>query len=345
MARQRLIGAPFESPAAAVSGLLAVQSQDLTGAALALGQRSGADLPAVMAAYDRGDIVRIHAMRPTWHFVAAVDLRWLQKLTAHRVHRLCAGVHRSSGMNDAARARAVDVMVRALEGGRSLSRPALAEVLARAGIRLKGTALAYLMMFAELEAVLVSGPMQGNTTTYALADERLPPARERSPDEALGELCVRYFESHGPAGLHDCAWWSGLTLAELRRGIDIAGRALEKRDDRWASVEAPTIPPRRRPVVHFLSNYDELLVAYRDRTAFFDPVAIARIGPPERVLFAHLVTLDGILIGGWKRLIGARELVLDASLPKRWSDAEKAAIAAGARQVGTFFGLPARLER
>jgi hypothetical protein len=346
MARQHLIGEAFPSPEAVVRGLLAVQSQDLTGAAFSVGRRCGMDLPAVMAAYDRGDIVRTHVLRPTWHFVAASDLRWMQKLTAHRVHRLNAGVHRSSGFDAGVHTRAIDAMVRALEGGRSLSRAALAKVLAQAGIAAEGTSLAYLVMHAELEAVLVSGPMHGKTTTYALASERLPPARERGHDEALAELCVRYFGSHGPATIADCAWWSGLTLTELRRGIDVAGRALERRTgDRYASADAPTIPPRKRPVAHFLSNYDELVVAYRDRSAFFDPVAVGRIGPPERVLFSHLVMLDGVLVGDWKRLLSPSEVVLEARLPRSRSRAEGAAIASAARSVGAFFGAPARLVR
>ena len=40
--------------------------------------------------FDSGAYVRTHVMRPTWHFVAAEDLRWLLALTAQRVHQASA---------------------------------------------------------------------------------------------------------------------------------------------------------------------------------------------------------------------------------------------------------------
>ena len=39
----------------------------------------------VQAAIDSGAIVRTHALRPTWHFLAAEDIGWIQALTGPRV--------------------------------------------------------------------------------------------------------------------------------------------------------------------------------------------------------------------------------------------------------------------
>nr|WP_246223706.1 crosslink repair DNA glycosylase YcaQ family protein [Pseudarthrobacter psychrotolerans] len=43
----------------------------------------------------------------------------------------------------------------------------------------------------------------------------LPPTRA----EALSELVRRYFTSRGPATVKDCADWSGLTMADVRLGL------------------------------------------------------------------------------------------------------------------------------
>ena len=36
----------------------------------------------VQAEFDAGDFLRTHILRPTWHFVAAEDMRWILAVTA-----------------------------------------------------------------------------------------------------------------------------------------------------------------------------------------------------------------------------------------------------------------------
>src|SRR4029079_14989486 len=96
LAAQRLIGPPLATPGDVVRPLLAVQSQDYPNAKWALAQRS-AGAPAetdIDRAFDAGEFVRTHVMRPTWHFVAAGDLRWLLDLTAPRVRQASACQYR-----------------------------------------------------------------------------------------------------------------------------------------------------------------------------------------------------------------------------------------------------------
>ena len=121
---------------------------------------------------------------------------------------------------------AVAVIERELGGRRHRTRQELAVALGKAGIPAAGQRLAYLMMSAELDQVICSGPRRGKQFTYALLAERAPRARVLPRDEALGELTRRYFTSHGPATLRDYVWWSGLTMKDARRGVEIAGRAL-----------------------------------------------------------------------------------------------------------------------
>ena len=82
-------------------------------------------------------------------------------------------------------------------------------------------------MQAELEGILCSGPRRGKQFTYALLEERVPPAKKLEQDEALAELTKRYFTSHGPALLKDFVWWSGLTVAEAKEGIELVKTSLQ----------------------------------------------------------------------------------------------------------------------
>ena len=52
--------------------------------ALALRMRRATDA-AIERAFAAGEILRTHVLRPTWHFVAPADIRWMLALTAPRV--------------------------------------------------------------------------------------------------------------------------------------------------------------------------------------------------------------------------------------------------------------------
>ena len=86
---QRLTGEPFGEVADAVRWLGAMQAQEFAEATWSLAERTRwSTHREVEAAFTRGDIVRIHVLRPTWHFVAREDLRWLLRLTRPRIHAL-----------------------------------------------------------------------------------------------------------------------------------------------------------------------------------------------------------------------------------------------------------------
>src|SRR5687768_13570793 len=154
---------------------------------------------------------------------------------------------------------------RALEGGKTLTRAELAVHLKRAKVPADGLRLAYLMMHAELESVICSGPRRGKQFTYALLDERVPRARVLERDEALAALAERYFTSHGPATVRDYVWWSGLTVREAKVGLEGVGRALEREvigEKAYWSAAARSPALRASPLVHLLPIYDEYLIAY-----------------------------------------------------------------------------------
>jgi hypothetical protein len=339
---QKLIGAGLASPADVVGWLGAVQSQDYAGARWGVGQRmKRASDAAVTAAYDAGEIIRTHVLRPTWHFVSPADLRWMLALTAPRVRNALRYYDEKLALDAATLKRSQAVLRRALAGGQHRTRDELAKLLADAGLQGVGQRLAHLMMHAELDALVCSGPMRGKQFTYALVDERVPAAPERSRDEALCELTKRYFTSHGPALAQDFAWWSGLTIRDANLGLELAGGALSQLEVEGRSYyhAGSARPPKlRAPVVHLLPNYDEHLIAYKERSATFDHERVMSLGRRENIFANPMVTLNGQVVGGWRRSAAQPHAPLEIKLVAKLSAAERKALKDAEARLAKFVG-------
>jgi hypothetical protein len=341
---ERLVGPALPAPADVVHWLVAVQSQDYAAAKWAIALRAqGCSDADVEQACDRGDVVRTHVLRPTWHFVAPRDLRWLLEVTAPRILAASAYYHRQVELDERTFARSNAAIVSALQGHQHMTRVELARALENARIRAAGTRLAYLVMRAELDGLVCNGPRRGKQFTYALVDERIPKTPPLGRDEALAELARRYFASHGPATVRDFAWWSGLTVAEGARGIELAKLerdAIHGKTYWHASVTSKSIP--KGPKMHLLPNYDEYLVAYQDRDAAFDPELSAITGGRENA-FSNVVVRDGRVIGWWRRTLAKAAVTIETSLFVTLDPAETRELRKAAERYGRFLGLAVKL--
>ncbi len=337
-----LAGSPAADAHAVVRWMGAVQAQDYAGARWAIGLRAKSATDATVArAFDAGAILRTHMMRPTWHFVAPQDIRWMQALTSPRVHAGSRSIYRKLELDERLLAKCRTVFERALAGGAHLTRTELAAALARAGIAASGIRLAYLVMYAELEQVICSGPRLGRQFTYALLADRVPPAPALDRDEALAALARRYFTSHGPATVRDFVWWSGLKVGDARLGIELAGSALASAPRNgltyWFAegTLSRSAQSRTRATggAFLLPNYDEYLIAYRDRGT----VAPSRAGAvPTRELLPYHLVLDGRVVGSWRPRDTPREVVLDIAPYHRLTRKDTAEIRTAAERYARF---------
>jgi hypothetical protein len=346
----QFLARPLAGTAAAlVAWMGAVQAQEYEHARWGLGLRLAGDPTA--AAIEReiagGAILRTHVMRPTWHFVAADDLFWMQALTGPRVHLRMAPYNRRLELDASTLTRATRLIERALgdEARAPLTRAELGQVLHRARIAITPMRMAHIAMHAELEGVICSGPRRERQFTYALAASRVRRHRRFDRDESLGELATRYFQSHGPATIRDFVWWSGLTTPDSVRATEIArasSRAVDGRTyftiDGPASTSsgssAPSFSRRRRRTVHMLPIYDEYLVAYRDRFAV--PHGRTTIVANGRVVgFMHALVIDGQVAGTW-RTAPARPGQADLTPLRRLTATERGALAIVIRRYARF---------
>ncbi len=349
LVNQHLAAPTITTPAELVRALGAVQAQDYSGAKWGIGLRTrGVTDADVERAMTDGSIVRTHVLRPTWHFVAPADIRWMLALTAPRVKAATASYDRKLGLDDSIFRRTNAALTRALRDGTRLTRTELAHALRRARVDATGTQrLAHLVMRAELDGVVCSGGRRGKQFTYALLEERVPPAAPLDRDEALLELTKRYFATRSPATARDFAWWSGLTVGDATRGIQMAGPSLEREvvGDRayWVdpSLRARSTTP---PTAHLLPNYDEYFIGFRDRGAIGRRLQSVDLVTGGDALTAYVVAVDGQLVGGWKRALKKKAVVVELRLLTRLTAAEERAVASAAEAYGRFAELPVELR-
>ncbi|MGE5833662.1 MAG: winged helix DNA-binding domain-containing protein [Acidobacteriota bacterium] len=343
---QKLIRTGYRKPEEIVGWLGAMQAQDSAGARWAIGLRTNAVTDSdVQRACDDGRILRTHILRPTWHFVTPADIRWMLSLCGPRLHAVNAPYYRRNGLDEETVRRSRSTIAKALAKGAHLTRHELASVLAKRRIPAAGERLAYLMMRAELDGVICSGARRGNQSTYALLDARAPAARIMKRDEALATLAVRYFTGHGPATLRDFVWWSGLTVKDAKSGVDAAGKSLAHVTvdglAYWFSARA-TAKSTSASSVRLLPNYDEYLIAYKDRGTISDPPS--RAGSAVSLEFGHFLIVDGKLRGRWKRTLGANGVVIAVKPFRPLTAAERRDLKSQTARYGKFMGRPVTID-
>lgn len=337
----------FTQPSQVVAWLGALQAQDYAGAKWALSQRSkGLTDAAIDQAFAKGEILRTHVLRPTWHFVRPEDIRWMLALTAPRIHMLSAHYYRQLELDDAIFKHSNKILTKALRDGNQLTRAELTSLLQKNGIASNELLrFTYLMVHAELDGVICSGARRGKQFTYALLDERAPQAKTLERDEALAELTKRYFRSHGPAAIQDFVWWSGLTLNDARKAIELVKSQLEQEviDDQTYWFAAPASIAKPFPTVHLLPDYDEYLVGYTDRAAIFDISHTGKVDARGSVLAQYTIMIDGQVVGTWKRTLKKNEVVIELAPFSAMTNDQNQAVIAATQKYSKFLGLPAKL--
>ncbi len=344
IARWRLhsqhLAAPADRAEDVVRSLLAVQAENPSQSAWAVATRTRdprrEDLAGLLAS---GRVVRTHVLRPTWHYVHAEDALWLIELTRTRVlptvdQQLAPLTDRLPAVSDA--------VVEILTEEPDRTRAELAESLAQRGHQLSGMQLMLLAAHLELHAVICSGVPRGAEHTYALFGGRVVSPRRLEREEAVVELALRYFTSHGPATARDLAYWATLTLTDVRRGIAGAADRLEsfEHGDRTYWHAPGGRPATAAPKGHLLQVLDEMYRGYQDSRWVLDADGLLSRGRETAI---GMALVDGQVVAAMKRAITARTVTFEVRpLAPLESDAIRAIQDAAARYAG-YLDLEPRL--
>ena len=337
----QLLAAPVDGAEQVVRSLLAVQAENPSQSAWAVATRTTSprqdDLAGVLA---NGSVLRIHVLRSTWHYVHADDAQWLQELTAPRV----MPVFEQQLQPLAARLNSLtDEVETMLAAAPDRTRTELAGALADRGEELTGQQLMLLLGRLEVLGLVCSGAPRDGEHTYALFADRVPTPRRLDRDEALAEIALRYFTSHGPATERDLAYWATLTVTDVRRGIAAAS-------DRLASFEhdgrtfwhAPgDAPASASPAGHLLQVLDEMYRGYQDSRWVLDADGIV---PRVRETAIGMALVDAQLVAAMKRTVSPKAVTFAVRPHRALRKNEVEAIQDAARRYGEFLGLEARVD-
>jgi hypothetical protein len=340
LATQHLTSAPLPTAADVVRLLTCVQSQERDHSFFALAQRSRATTYApVRAEHDAGAFVRTHILRPTWHYVAPEDLRWILAVTSPRVEQRERPYLLKFGYEERTIGRAFEVIAEALQGRNALTRKEIGDHLSRAGLLGAGEGLGHLLLVAELRGLVCGGPVKGVEHTYGLVDELVPPTRERGREKALAELARRFFAGHGPASVKDLTRWASLTVADAKQGLAALDSTLERVEvDGVPHWFDPSLPARttRGDVAHLLTTYDEVMLTYPAVTFPFAP----GVPEPDGFPWYTAVLVDETRVGTWRRTLGRDRVVVETLLAPGTTPQQRALVDDAVERLGAFHGLP-----
>jgi hypothetical protein len=252
-------------------------------------------------AFDEGSFLRTHVLRPTWHYVAATDLRWLIRLSGPRVDAGNARMYARLGLDATTLARSNYVIAEAVAAA-PRTRAELAAILDARGLAAAALRCTLMVMHAELTAVICSGPMRGKQHTYAAFDRRVPAEPGPDGDEALAELAWRYFSTRGPATVRDFAWWSGISAGDARRGLAMVRPRLAAREEDGLSYlfAEQSLPSSLPSQIDLVQCYDEVIISYsQTRGVLNSPLANFPV-PGDVDGYRHVLLMGGRLLGHWR---------------------------------------------
>jgi hypothetical protein len=344
---QCLSGSKFKRPADVVSWMVAMQAQEYAMAKWAIGLRlPGSTDQLVEKAFNEGAILRTHIMRPTWHFVSPADIRWIIALTGPRIHAMNKTWYKKLEL-DQKNIRKIKAALEKIMTGRHLTRQEIKDELQKKKIVTDGLRMGYILMHAELDSLICSGPRKAKQFTYALMDERVPAEKKQlKPDEALAKLCTAYFNSRGPASIPDFVKWSGLTVKDAKAGIAMMDGKYEK--EKINGQEYIFNPNNFDPAKKFvlptflMPDYDEYGMSYKDRSALFSANTETKfregVGRTDNIVFNRMLIVDGQIAGTWKRTLDKNKVSFQiepfSTIPK----SKQAAVNKAIERFSSFVG-------
>jgi hypothetical protein len=132
-------------------------------------------------------------------------------------------------------------------------------------------------------------------------------------------------------------------MAEAKEGIEsVKPQFVSETIDGKTYWFDPSVSPvkEKSPAVHLLPNYDEYFIGFKDRSAIGEVAKQAGIKSEDPSFLAHVIVLDGQLVGGWRRTLKKDAVQIEFLLITELTKVQERAVERAANQYGVFLGLP-----
>ncbi len=338
---QQISSKLFSDPGEVVKWMGGMQAQDYAGSKWSIALRlNGTTESEIEDSIANKSIVRTWAMRGTLHFLHPSDIRWILDLLRPRLNNLYISNLRNLGLDQKTLSKGTKILVSALGDGNQLTRNEIRLLLQKKGLQTNENRLGFVLLRAATDGLICFGPRKEKEFTFTLLDKWLPMTKSLQPEEAMRELTVRYFTSHGPASIQDYGWWSGFPLSEIKRIVESLKHILQEvkfeGQSYWMRGNLGATTPLSGTFL--LPGFDEYIVAYKDRSTIIDSKYLKQIVSTPNGIFAPTVISNGKVIGVWKRKLTKKKVELEITQLLPYSDAKKKAITKTARDYGRFIG-------
>jgi Winged helix DNA-binding domain len=344
LANQQITVHDFDNIKDLVGWMGALQAQDYGMSKWAVGLRvRDTTEKEVEGALDRGDIIRTHVLRPTWHLARAEDIRWMTELTAPEVRKLLSSRLKIIGLDSKTITAATKVLEKIFKKNDHYTRDEVKSYLGKSKVQLDNDQFNHVIISAELNMLLCSGARRGKQSTYALFDRRIAATKAIHREEALARLARIYFFSRGPATVQDFEWWSGLLLRDARAGLesirsDLSSFLFDSREY-WFKESGGA--KGKDASVFLLPAFDEYTIGYADRTAVLDK-ELSKAAMTVNGIFFPLMVLNGKGIGIWKRRDDGKRVLIKSAAELSETAFKKLSVAA--KKYGRFLGKPVEVD-
>lgn len=338
---QQITETKFKTVKDLVGWMGAMQAQDFNMAKWAVGIRlPGSTDKEIQESFNKGEILRTHLLRPTWHLVSADDIYWILELTAPHIKASLKSRNRELGLIKETFDKSNETIEKVLTGGKHLTREEIINVIKKVKIHIDNPQAYYhLILNAELDGIICSGAIKEKKQTYTLLNEKVPKKKTLNTNEALAELAKKYFTSHGPATLRDFVWWSGLPVSDAKKSLELVKSDIisEKIGSQtyWFS-RLFSSPDIKDESVYLLPAFDEFIISYKDRSASIS-IENQKNAISSNGIFRPVIVLDGQAIGIWKRTTKKNKIIIETHLFKAPAKRIKSLIEKEVETYGCFF--------
>lgn len=289
-----------KSPFAVVQQLLCMQAQDRKQHAWAIWSRTRWTVSDIEKAYNDWLLVRTRTQRGTIHTICAEDAWWMVWLCAKKTLWWFPKRRTYLGISDAVLDKALSMIEQYLSTWPK-SRSEIGTYLTEWGVVLQSWWIYHLLCYAGTLWITVQWPVVDGEQLFVLSQQRIKNAKQLTDEEALKELCVRYFSSHGPATIDDLQRWSGLWKTQIKQWIALSGDFLQEVILDWTVyyVGSETVVEQPFERVYALAWFDEWLLWYKDRTATLALEHHTWVDVSRNGIFKPTVMIDGQTVGIW----------------------------------------------
>ncbi|MFN8411640.1 MAG: winged helix DNA-binding domain-containing protein [Anaerolineales bacterium] len=344
---QQITSSRFTSAKELVSWMGAMQAQDAAMVKWAVGIRlPQSTTQTIETALDKGEIIRTHVLRPTWHLVPADELRWMLALTAPHILAQTKSRQKELELSEAVLKKSMSIIEKILRDGNHLTREEIILELNKGKIATDENRASHIFVYAELNLVICSGKAKAGKQTFALFEERIPKKKSISREDMLAKLAKTYFTSHGPATLQDFIWWSGLSVSQAKEGLELAKTSLNSEaleSQTYWFGDSFTFPKSIEASAYLLPAFDEFIISYKDRTATL-PITAHQQAISSNGIFWPVIVVNGQAIGTWKRTIKKQKVIISLNFFKQPDKKVRQSLENAAGAFGKFLELEPEIK-